>query len=126
MNKSKDKSELSAFQRSVGKWGKKTFNHDDHSLYSLWHHLEKETKELAGAIADFMGQAMDNVKQLPDKPQPLDRKRIADELADCHLLLLNIAHLTGVDLGKASRAKMEINRKRKRGEPDKDGVIEHR
>ena len=119
-------SELSEFQREVGDWGRETFNHDDLSLYSLWHHLQKEVKELAAAIADFGGQALDNISCFFENIKPLNRSRMGDELADCFILLLNIAHLSGIDLFDEARKKMGINRGRDWPDIlDKDGVFEH-
>lgn len=118
-------SELSEFQKEVGEWADETFKHDDYSLYSLFLHLGKEIKELGIAIADFMGQALQNLKELPNRPKQLDRQKLNNELADCFILLLNIAHICNIDLLDESRKKMERNRKRKWRKPDKDGVIEH-
>lgn len=120
-----NKSELSEFQDEVGEWGNETFKHDDFSLYSLWHHLEKEVKELAQAIADFKVPALNNIERLPEKPKQLDRTRINDELADCFILLLDMAHVINTDILDEARKKLEINRQRTWGEPDEHGVIEH-
>lgn len=50
------------------------------------------------------------------------------ELADCFILLLGIAAKRSISadtLISASHAKMEINKRRKWGPPDADGVCHH-
>lgn len=64
-------------------------------------HLRKEIDELAEDTSD------------------------GEEMADCFILLLNLAEMAGVDLMAEARRKMEINRKRKWGAPDADGVCHH-
>ena len=54
--------------------------------------------------------------------------RIKFELADCLTLLLDVAAHEFIDVDEllaASEEKMEINKKRKWGEPDENGVVEH-
>jgi len=48
-----------------------------------------------------------------------------EEMADCFILLLNLAEMAGVDLMSEARRKMEINRNRKWGKPDSEGVCHH-
>jgi len=47
------------------------------------------------------------------------------EAADCFFLLIGVAHLSGIDLEEALAEKMVINKARKWGKPDSDGVVEH-
>jgi NTP pyrophosphatase (non-canonical NTP hydrolase) len=50
------------------------------------------------------------------------------ELADCFILLMGIASLSGMDYDDISNAileKMSINKKRKWGTPDENGVVKH-
>jgi len=73
-------------------------------------HLKEEITELQ--------QAVDNN----------DKKEISDELADCFMLLLDVAHdlkFTENDIIEFSRAKLAINKGRKWGKPDNNGVIHH-
>ena len=94
-------SELSAFQQEVGAWGDETFNPKrGNNSKAIVHHLIKEVDELLESNAP-------------------------DEAADCFILLLHHAHTLGYDLFTEAQKKMEINRKRKWGEPDKNGVVEH-
>jgi NTP pyrophosphatase (non-canonical NTP hydrolase) len=64
-------------------------------------HLRKEVDELAEDTSD------------------------GEEMADCFILLLTLAEMAGVDLMAEAQRKMEINRKRKWGPPDADGVCFH-
>lgn len=50
---------------------------------------------------------------------------IADELADCLLLLLSIADRHGISAAEAMRKKFEVNKARKWGKPDANGVYQH-
>ena len=50
------------------------------------------------------------------------------EFADCFMLLLDAAShydLTAEELIEVTVTKLEINRQRKWGKPDKNGVVEH-
>ena len=91
-------SELSAFQWTVGAWQTETF--PNATKESRIAHLKKEVKELA-------------IYHLPE------------EAADCLLLLLGHAYVCGYDLLEEAKRKLEINRNRKWGEPDHEGVVEH-
>lgn len=58
----------------------------------------------------------------------LDSPRDHMEYADCFLLLIGAARKAGLDLGaviSTIREKLEINKKRKWGKPNKDGFTEH-
>lgn len=111
-------SELIEFQQEVGEWGDKTFNskrdyNKQDCTYGIYNHFVKEVKELKLAIKHSFS--------CDEPPQ----RTIEEETADCFILLLHLSFWYGFDLLKAARNKMEINRKRTWGEPDKDGVIEH-
>ena len=57
-----------------------------------------------------------------------DKKEINDEIADCFMLLFDVAHdlkITENDIIKFSRAKLGINKDRKWGKPDNNGIIHH-
>lgn len=52
----------------------------------------------------------------------------SEEYADCLMLLLDAARVANIDteqLWEATVKKLEINKKRKWGKPDEDGVVEH-
>ena len=84
--------------KEVVDWGNKTF--PDATTSSILAHLAKEALEL---IED----------QTPE------------EAADVCMLLMHYADKAGFDLFEAVRNKFEINKTRKWGEPDENGVIEH-
>jgi NTP pyrophosphatase (non-canonical NTP hydrolase) len=90
---------VSEFQREVSKWASETFPHQ--TPHSKMAHLRKEIEELGADLGD------------------------GEEMADCFILLLNLAEMAGVDLMRAAKRKMEINRKRTWGAPDADGVCHH-
>jgi hypothetical protein len=55
----------------------------------------------------------------------LDNPDIKDNAADCLILLIQLAFENDFDLLEEAKKKMEINLKRKWGEVQEDGVIEH-
>lgn len=55
-----------------------------------------------------------------------DVTAIAEEAADCVLLLMHVTgRFYGIDLSAAVRAKLEVNKARAWSEPDADGVQHH-
>ena len=89
------------------KWQNETFGRA--STMSKMHHLLQEIIELVEAI-----RSNDPNKRL--------------EFADCFLLLFGAAASDGMsyyEICQAINEKMEINKKRKWGEPDKNGVVNH-
>lgn len=57
-----------------------------------------------------------------------NKKEINDEIADCFMLLFDVAHdlkITENDIIKFSRVKLGINKDRKWSNPDNNGVIHH-
>lgn len=89
---------MNNFQKEVGDWGTKTFQKA--TPESIVAHLKKEVSELAES----------------HKPQ---------EGADCLILLLHHAHIVGYDLLEEAKKKLQINKKRRWGYPDENGVVEH-
>lgn len=86
----------------VGEWAVATFTQA--TPESWCKHLQKEVSELAAKPSDL------------------------EEIADCMILLAGLVHkqsYTPEDLRQAIREKLEINKKRVWGQPDKDGVVEH-
>ena len=107
---------LDQLQLRIGEWGDRTFpsHHDPDGTPNprgpFWHLADPkkgEIWELWSAIATH------------------DEERTAEELADCAILLLTIAHLTGVDLESAILAKQSLNEQRRWGPPDENGVCLH-
>ena len=87
------------FQTKVGSWARKTFPSGTPKSWCA--HIMREAKELQDA--------------------PSDPKEAADIL----ILLMGLAHINGYDLMGEAQKKMEVNYRRKWGQPDHEGVIEH-
>lgn len=100
-----DPTELQRFQAEVGQWGEKTF--PGSTFESIVAHLVEEADELDRALR---------------LAHPVD---IEEEAADCFLLIVQLAHKLELDLMRAARAKLAINRRRTWGEPDARGVVHH-
>jgi len=84
---------LSDLQLAVGNWGAVTF--PGATYEQMLAHLSEEVNELAFAI----------VYNAPES--------IAEETADCLLLLLHVAYKTGFDLFEAASRKHTINLNRR-------------
>jgi len=96
-------SKLQELQDEVAIWSIKTFGSSRPPSAPL-NHLIKEVKEVIDAPHDRM------------------------EFADCFLLILDAASKAGINteqLLTAAFKKLEINKKRQWGEPNKNGVVEH-
>ncbi len=93
----------------VTQWQKETF--PKASLLSKIKHLQEELAELKDAII-----------------KDLHTQEIEHEFADCFTLLFGSASTFGMDFKdiiSCIDSKMEINKKRTWGAPDKDGVVRH-
>lgn len=94
-------------------WQKHTFP-DSYAISKL-HHLSQEVPELIEELEYFEnGGGSIN--------------RIRMEFADCFLLLMGSATIAGFsaeDIETMIREKLEINKKRKWGIPDENGVVLH-
>lgn len=103
--------ELREFWAARNKWSAKTFgskaNRGPHGPLA---HLKKELKEVRKAL--IIGY----------KPQ------LREEIVDCFFLLGDVAFRSGISHDQFLRdcwAKLEKNKARTWGKPDKDGVVEH-
>jgi hypothetical protein len=85
--------------RESAAWSEKTFQAA--TIQSIATHLAREANEL---------------KQNPTDPM---------EMADVLLLLAHLALRNGIDLATIARTKLEVNKLRKWGEVDAEGVVEH-
>jgi len=102
-------------QRVIAEWSRATFGGDEDRTetyrvgrrWGMWAHLMKEHKELLDALTAG------------------DLKKIRNELADCTVLLFDMAEISGIDIGEAMLEKLEVNKKRKWGKPDANGCVEH-
>lgn len=91
----------------IREWSDKAFGVGRNGL-SMAYHLKKEVDEVIQDIETFVD---------PGK-----------ELADCLMLVLDCASHSGIsvrDLLKLTDEKLEINKNRKWGTPDENGVVEH-
>ena len=90
---------LDFFQAEVTKWAQRTFPH--HTPPALLAKLRQETSEVLAEPNDLQ------------------------EAADVFIVALVICGWQGVSLLDVARRKMAINRARRWGEPDAQGVVEH-
>lgn len=105
-------SELQQLMNDIRKWSDDAFGKENESL-RIFYHLQKEVEELISAIKKSKGKTISTV---------------LFEYADCLMLLLNAASAHGYtsnDLLLALRDKLELNKNRKWGKPDENGVVEH-
>jgi hypothetical protein len=96
-------SRIQQLQNEIASWSDSAFGADRPPEIPL-HHLAKEIQELIAKPDDSM------------------------EYADCLILLLDAYRMSGGNadsLVETCYEKMEINRKRKWGTPDENGVVEH-
>ena len=96
---------VNTLQVYVGMWAYSTF--PGATSKSIVAHLKKEVAELDSAI------------------ESNEHADIAEESADCLLLLYHLAHKNNFSLILEAEKKMAGNEKRTWGPPDKDGVREH-
>lgn len=83
---------------------------NERTSLALSNHLQKEAVELIQAIKSGV------------------ENDIYEELADCLILILNIATKYEIDANKLTKNvkdKLENCKKRKFGDPDENGIIEH-
>lgn len=96
---------LNELIREINTWQSKVFTQA--TAQSAAVHLKREADEL---VHDLVNYDYDNA---------------AHEIADVFILLAAVTHLSGIDLEEAVEGKMKINRARKWGKPDAQGVVEH-
>jgi len=115
---------LQALMDDISNWSDATFGSGQRTIPIVCH-LKKEVDELRDALAreKELYSTTDEVGVISRQKQAVEM-----EFADCFMLLLNAAHhhgITASDFMRFTRHKLAINRKRKWGMPDKDGVVEH-
>jgi NTP pyrophosphatase (non-canonical NTP hydrolase) len=109
---------LQKLMDDISEWSDRTFG-DKQRNPAIVYHLQKEVPELIDAI---------NKLQKLEYPDGDVFDKLLFEYADCFMLLLDSASHAGISartLLKYTRKKLEINKNRKWGNPDENGVIEH-
>ena len=90
---------LTQLQKEISEWASATFKAQN--IQSKVEHLRDEVNELYECPTD------------------------GEEMADCLILLANLAEMSGLDLFEEAEKKMVKNRLRKWGAPDERGVCKH-
>lgn len=106
------------------RWQKDTF--DVANPESMIAHLSEEVEELINGLKEFREVSKNPSIAVGEYYRKLEN--VKNEFADCFLLLFGSAMTLGYDLEGIAELisdKMEVNKKRKWGQPDKNGVIHH-
>lgn len=118
-----NRNELQKLMDDISEWSDNTFGLDQRNP-AIAYHLKKEIDELIWAIKAHQNGNKPSVSVKGD----MLVERVFLEYADCFMLLLDSATHLGLsanDLIAYSRIKLEINKARKWGVPDENGVVEH-
>lgn len=105
----RDLVKLQELMDRISEWSDKTFDAGQRTV-PIAHHLKKEVDELIEAL------------------QTTNPTQVIDEFADCFMLLFDCASHYGLqahDIWLFCDRKLEVNKTRKWGIPDKNGVVEH-
>lgn len=95
---------------------------------STWSSQQFPTLEGTRGIIAKLSHLKEEVTELQVAVDNGNKKEINDEIADCFMLLFDVAHnlkITENDIIKFSRVKLGINKDRKWSNPDNNGVIHH-
>ena len=118
-------SKLQNLMDDISEWSNKTFGNYERNP-AIAYHLKKEIKELIKAIKKFNKSRFDASTGIGEYKR--NRDNVEMEFADCFMLLLDSAShfdITADELIEATYRKLAINKERKWGKPDKNGVVEH-
>lgn len=116
--------DLQEYVNELAKWSNKTFGAAQRNP-AIAHHLKKEVDELIESLEVFQ---KDNNLRTPIQEANGFFKSVCYEYADCFMLLLDSAQHFGLSVERLmyyARKKLEINKARKWGKPDKNGVVDH-
>jgi len=119
--------EVQDIQDAIQAWSDETFG-KERTGKPIAYHLKKEVDEVIESIDNFhkdrpYGKDKESLALLRKR-----RERVLFEIADCMMLLLDVAaheQYTFKLIMMAVEDKLEINKRRKWGEPDENGVVEH-
>jgi len=116
----KEIEELQILMNDISKWSDETFdngnNYPDRTI-SIMYHLKEEVEETIEALKSYFDTCSNDKFNL-----------VIDEIVDCFILLLDCAkhmNISASCLIDRSKIKLQINKKRIWGTPDKNGVIHH-
>jgi NTP pyrophosphatase (non-canonical NTP hydrolase) len=124
-----DLNRFQELQFDIFDWSNKTFGNGERTI-NITRHLKKEIDELLVALTSYYMGVHSNSISSDDGNVLLEKVhyRVRMELADCFILLMDIAAHAEIDtetILKDSMEKMKINKNRKWGTPDANGVVEH-
>lgn len=123
---SKIEKRIQTLQDDIKQWSDETFG-AHRTGKPIAHHLKKEIDEVIDAI-EVLEEKIYTHKGDVREEYWKGYTRVKFELADCFTLLLDVAaheNINVSDLLDASEEKLEINKNRKWGNPDENGVVEH-
>jgi NTP pyrophosphatase (non-canonical NTP hydrolase) len=117
--------QLQSLMNDISEWSDSTFG-DAQRNPGIVYHLKMEADELIEALDKSALLGADLSVGIGEYGRQVKKTKM--EFADCFMLLLDSAshfHLSAEELIETTRKKLEINKKRKWGKPDKNGVVEH-
>ncbi len=117
--------ELNNLMNEISDWSDKTFGESQRNP-AIVYHLKKEVDELIVELHKCNTLAADNSVGLGEWARQITNTNT--EFADCFMLLLDSAKHHGLSaeaLIELTKKKLEINKARKWGQPDENGVVEH-
>jgi hypothetical protein len=120
-------SEIQKIQDEIKKWSDETFGKYRNGSPMI-NHLKREIDELINAMGDYHRGIYSNSVERGIELRNKKIDRIKMELADCFILLFDSAAHEQININgivNAIKEKLEINKKRKWGRPDENGIIEH-
>jgi NTP pyrophosphatase (non-canonical NTP hydrolase) len=117
--------ELQILMNDISEWSDSTFG-DVQRNPAIVYHLKKEVDELIESLHKSNSLRLDNSIGVDEFNRQTDKVEM--EFADCFMLLLDSARhfgLTAEQLIELTKEKLSINKARKWGKPDANGVVEH-
>jgi len=117
--------ELQNLMNNISEWSDSTFG-DSQRNPAIVYHLKKEVNELIDALNELNTLGCDVSIGIGEFGRQVDKTKM--EFADCFMLLLDSAHHFGItadELLTLTHQKLLINKNRKWGKPDQNGVVEH-
>ena len=117
--------ELQTLMNDISEWSDATFGNGQRNP-AIVYHLRKEVDELIEALTKDDEMGCDESVTIAEFRRQVEKTKM--EFADCFMLLLDSAShylITAEQLIQLAREKLEINKARRWGKPDKNGIIEH-